>query len=1172
MTQDEKDAPAGLLGLVVDRPVAVTMIFLAVAVFGWVSFQRLSLTLLPRISYPSLTVRTEFPGSAPAEVEELVTKPLESNLAVISNLSSYRSISRAGVSDLILEFEWDTDMNFATQDVREKVDLVRAFLPQDVAKPLILKYDPTLDPIMRLGLSGDTDLTRTRFQAEERIKKELESIPGVAAVRVRGGFESEVRVELDERALRRLDVTVAQIQQRLAEENVNLPSGLIREGDVEYLVRTLNQFKTVAEIRALIIEERDGAVIRLGDLALVDRDDKEPDVITRIDGEPSVELAVYKEDAANIVAVANRVKEAVFGGDWRARLAGETPKARATRGPGQDELARLTRSRPLAERLPEGMSIRLLSDQSRFIENSISEVKWTGILGALVAIAVLLAFLRDLTATTIIAVAIPISVIATFGPMMSFDVSLNIMSLGGLALGIGMLVDASIVVLESIDRCKREGDDLRPAAIRGTREVAGAVTASVLTTIAVFFPIVFVEGIAGEIFKDQSLTVVFSLLASLAVALLFIPMLAARKITAPARREPRARLRGAFTLIGQRLAARPGLIAGLERYAAGLQRSGRVGRVLRLPLAPFLLLWLSFGFALEMTGRVLFTLTALAALVIGGLLWAIHAALRLLAWPFAFVFDRGYALIEAGYTLVLRLALGQRLLVVMLAIALSWLAWTRLGRIGIDLVPALHSGELIVEAPQPVGSSLMATAAVTEEIEARIDRLRAERDDLVLLGHASAVGVARDEIAPAGEGPHTAKIYLSLPIVPDMEVAESRLIEALRAELSQMAEVSELAFEAPKLFTFKNPIEVQVKGDDLERIDRLGRRIEAAMRAIAGLDDVRSTVQEGSPEFVIEYDRLRLAERGLRLADAAGQLRDKIKGIVPTRYSVPGEARKIDVLVKIPEERVGSAQALGDIEVGRSNGRPVLLGEVASIVQGRGPAEIRRIGGQRSVVLSASNHGVDLKTAAGQIRAAVDAIRDDHPADFRGVVVEVSGQSEEAEHSTQELLFALALALVLVYIVMASQFESLLDPLIIMVSSIFAGVGAIFALDWLGIAASVVVFIGGIMLAGIVVNNAIVLIDRIERLRRGGMDKHAAIVAAGEQRLRPILMTTLTTVLGLVPMAMSTGEGAEMRMPMAVTVIAGLSTSTLLTLVIIPVVYSLAHGLTDRFRRPGAGS
>ncbi len=1170
---DPKDKPAGLLGLVVDRPVAVTMIFLAVAVFGWISFKRLSLTLLPRISYPSLTVRTEFPGSAPAEVEELVTKPLESNLAVISNLTSFRSISRAGISDLILEFEWDTDMNFAAQDVREKVDLVRAFLPQDVGKPLLLKYDPTLDPIMRLGLHGSVDLTRTRYQAEERLKKELESIPGVAAVRVRGGFESEIRVEIDEQALRRLQVTIGQIQQRLAEENINLASGLIREGDVEYLVRTLNEFKTVADIRDLVIDERDGALIRLGDIARVERAEKEPDVITRIDGENSVEIAIYKEDSANIVAVAQRVKERVFGRSWRSdlvggELRGDRARAEPSRGDGGDTgaLGGFKTGRALADQLPAGIAVRLLSDQSRFIENSVKEVQWTDILGAIVAIAVLLAFLRDLTATTIIAVAIPISVIATFGPMMSFDVSLNIMSLGGLALGIGMLVDASIVVLESIDRCKREGDGLRRAAIRGTREVAGAVTASVLTTIAVFFPIVFVEGIAGEIFKDQSLTVVFSLLASLTVALVFIPMLAARKLAAGSSDGLRERLGSSGRILRRRLFSRPTAVGSMAAYFGRIGRAGPIGRAALVIAALPVLLWFVFALLLELAGRIVFAIAAATMIALGLVLAAARRGLALLLAPLAYLFDQGYSLIEKGYSLLLRGALAQRLLVVAAAIALAFLAWTKLDDVGIDLVPELHSGELIVEAPQPVGTSLLTTAAVTERVENRITRAWKDRGDIVLLGHASAVGVARDEIAPAGEGPHTAKIYLTLPIEPDMARAEQRVIEVLREEIGRMAEVSELAFDSPQLFTFKNPIEVQVKGDDLERIDRVGRLIEEAMRRIDGLDDVRSTIQEGSPEYVIEYDRVRLAERGLRLADAATQLRDKIKGVIPTRYSVPGEARKIDVLVKIPEERIGSTAALGDIEVGLAGAAPVRLAEVADIVQGRGPAEVRRIGGQRSVVLSATNDGIDLKTAAARIRAAVAEVRSERPGDFRGVAVEVSGQSEEAERSTRELLFALALALVLVYIVMASQFESLLDPLIIMVSSIFAGVGAVFALLWLGIAASVVVFIGGIMLAGIVVNNAIVLIDRIERLRRRGMDKHEAIVTAGEQRLRPILMTTLTTVLGLVPMAISTGEGAEMRVPMAVTVIAGLSSSTLLTLVIIPVVYSLAHGISDRFR------
>jgi hydrophobic/amphiphilic exporter-1 (mainly G- bacteria), HAE1 family len=1199
---------ATLVELAVDRPVAVTMIVLAVAVFGFVSFQKLSQTLLPRISYPSLTVRTEYEGAAPAEVEELITKVLESNLSVTSRLNGYRSISRAGVSDIILEFEWDTNMSFAAQDVREKVDQVRPLLPRDAEKPLLLKYDPTLDPIMRLGLYGD-DLTRMRFLAEERLKEKLESLPGVAAVRVRGGFESEIRVDLNEVELRRNRVSLASIQQRLQEENVNLASGVLREGDVEYLVRTLNEFRSIEEIRKLVVARREGEDILLEDVAVVRLGAKEADVVTRINGQPSVEIAIYKEDAGNIVEVAHGVKRAVFGPFWReAMKGGELDRDEARRlareakarsggdrsgddrggrgrrgrqgggGPGGESIVQDDKLPALVDDLADGTHLRLLSDQSRFVERSIAEVQETGIYGAFFAILVLLLFLRRPVSTLIIAFAIPISIVATFGPMMQFDVTLNVMSLGGLALGIGMLVDASIVVLESIDRCRREGDSLRAAAIRGTREVGGAVVASVLTTVAVFLPIVFVEGVAGEIFKDQSLTVVFSLLASLVVALFFIPMLAARSFNrdlAPdERRSVGQRMGDYIGVFRARVLSHPlevGAGASIRGYFRSTVRRGGWHRVLGIVILPLALPVFAIQILLEVIGRVLTALLLMSVAVLGlvlGLLWKL---LGLIARPIAWLFDRVYGAIEAAYPWVIRGALKLRFLVVAAALMLGWLAWNQLDRIGLELVPEMHGGELIVEAPQKIGSSLETTSARTRAVEQALDGL-AEKGAIETLGYSTAIGVARDELAPPGEGPHTAKIYLRLPIVPDMARAEDEATARIRDSLQDVATVGELGFSTPKLFSFQNPLEIQVKGEKLEAIEVIGRRLEARLRKEDFLRDLKSTVREGSPEYIINYDRVLLAEFGLTLNQAATAVRDKIKGVVPTKYSVPEEGRKIDVLLKIPEDRMVEIDALRNLQVNAGDQDPVRLSDVATIRQGRGPSEVRRIGGERAVFLTAAPRDSDLAAAAARIENIVAEMRAEDPTQFQGIAVRIGGQTAEAERSQTELGFALLLALILVYIVMASQFESLLDPLVIMVSSVFAGVGAVFALAWLGIAASVVVFIGGIMLAGIVVNNAIVLIDNINRLYRGGMPRREAIVSGARMRLRPILMTTLTTVLGLIPMALSTGEGAEMRVPMAVTVIAGLTSSTVLTLVIIPVVYSLAHGFTERLSGlfPGA--
>ena len=504
------------------------MVVLAVCVFGWVSYQRLSLNLMPDISYPTLTVRTEYPGTAPEEVETLLSRPLEQELGIVPHLVNISSISKAGQSDIILEFEWDTDMNAMSQEIREKAD--RVWLPQDAEKPLLLRYDPSLDPIMRIGLHGPHDLYALRYLAEHEIKRELEALAGVAAVKIKGGLEEEIHVALNERQISVMGLDINQINNRLAQNNVNLPGGNLREGQVEYLIRTLNEFATVDEIAELIVARQGDADIYLRDIAEVVRSHKDREIITRVNGKESVEIEIYKEGDANIVAVAERVRNTLFGlpqqreyVEQKAREAQEMAqrseeqkkqerdeaekKQEAEKAAGkkneeeqqkelqakkQEEarkaMEHLRMTDFIGHRLPPGAKLELLSDQSGFIKNSISEVQISAIIGGTMAVLVLFVFLRNVVHTLIVGLTIPVSIMATFAPMYMFDVSLNIMSLGGLALGVGMLVDNSIVVLESIFRCREEGDDLIQATIRGTREVGTAVFASTLTTITVFFP------------------------------------------------------------------------------------------------------------------------------------------------------------------------------------------------------------------------------------------------------------------------------------------------------------------------------------------------------------------------------------------------------------------------------------------------------------------------------------------------------------------------------------------------------------------------------------------------------------------------------------------------------------------------------------------------------------
>ncbi|MBM3853715.1 MAG: efflux RND transporter permease subunit, partial [Verrucomicrobia bacterium] len=543
--------------LVVRRPVAILMVTLAVCVFGFVSYRRLALTLMPDMSYPTLTVRTMYPGTAPEDMENVVARPLEQQLGVIPKLVSISSVSKAGQSDVILEFQWKTDMDLAAQEVREKIDRLR--LPDGAQRPLLLHFDPSLDPILRLGLAGPQSLYELRYLAEHDVKRRLESLPGVAAIQIKGGLEEQFLVALEESKLAALKLDLNQIATRLQQGNVNLSGGRLSEGQTEYLIRTLNEFRSIEEIGQLIIGRQNNVDLRLRDVATITRFHEDRQVITRVNGQESVEIEVFKEADANVLVVAEAVRHALLGTpeqqEYVANLRRQaTPPPTApilSRGKTKERAPPTAKRRPapgdlvaaarlqaqrvldhrrltdfLAYQLPAGTAVQVLSDQSIFIKNSIDEVRSNAILGGLIAVVVLYLFLRNVTQTLIVGLCIPISILATFAPMHLAGITLNIISLGGLALGVGNLVDNAIVVLESVFRCREEGDPPLVAVVRGTSEVAMPVVASTLTTVAVFFPIVFVEGVAGQVFGDLALAVVFSQIASLIAALYLIPMLA----------------------------------------------------------------------------------------------------------------------------------------------------------------------------------------------------------------------------------------------------------------------------------------------------------------------------------------------------------------------------------------------------------------------------------------------------------------------------------------------------------------------------------------------------------------------------------------------------------------------------------------------------------------------
>ncbi|MCK6448747.1 MAG: efflux RND transporter permease subunit [Planctomycetes bacterium] len=1116
----------GLIDVVVTRPVAVTMFMVSLAVFGFVSFGKLPMDLLPEISYPTLTVRTTFPGAAPEDVEDRISERIQEQLSTLPKLVRLVSISRAETSDIVLDFDWGTNMTFAVQDVRDKLDGV--FLPQGAERPLILRYDPNRDPILRIGLSTsreldpDRALMQLRWIAENRVKRELESIAGVAAVQVRGGLEEEIRVRVDPFKMAAQNLDPQALAQRLAAENINASGGSVREGSTEYLVRTLNEFQDIAEIENLAIVRRGDAVIRVRDVATVERTHAEREVISRLSGKEMVEVAIYREAGANIVELADAVKKKVFGDEDQQRVAKEVEKRGKNPTLNFDEREKTAF---LAHRYRDDAHFDVLSDQSTFIRSSIDGVKEAGWVGGVLAIAIIWLALRRLAPTLIIGVSLPLSVIVTFAPMYLWDVSLNIMSLGGLALGVGMVVDNAIVVLESITRCRDEGDPLGRAAVRGTREVFGAITASTLTSICVFAPIVFVHGIAGRIFGDQATTVVVSLSASLLVAAIFIPMLAARR----------------FLAGGASWSAQDGGVPNVpptvpwyahvrEGTAAGAYRSG-----VALPLATF----------------------AGGARVVAVFLWALYWLFRVLTWPFGWLHDRMWHAIERAYPRFLRGALAAPWLVVLAVLGLAAFSVQRASTLGIELLPEIHQGEFTIHVGLAVGSPLENTDGVLARLETGVRAL----DGVALT--ALTVGVEKDTLTREIEGKHTARLTVRMKPDAFTPQTEEALLARVRELVGADPAVRSLEVSRPTPFALEAPVQIEVLGHDLSKLQRVAADVVASLAGIEGLADVRSSVRPGHPEALVVFDRDKTLEYGLDLQQVSNLVRDQVLGNVSTRFN-EGDDR-IDVRVMGDEIMLGNVERVLELVVNPASATPVPLHAVAKVVRADGPAEIRRIGNTRAVVVSAATTGLDLGGVNRRIENALSKV--EVPND---VVVQLGGKKRELDDARSNMIFALALAMFLVYVVMAVQFESIVQPLIILVSVPLAAVGVIFTLDVLGLPLSVVVFLGLILLAGIVVNNAIVLLDRVNQQRARGVSVYDALVEAGQTRLRPIYMTAMTTVVGLLPMtgwlswipglsSLGAGEGAELNRPLSITVISGLSVSTLLTLVVIPVVYHLVY-------------
>jgi len=1071
-----------IVSTVVKRPVTVAMFTLAVMLFGMVGFSRLSVSLLPDLSYPTLTVRTDNPGAAPAEIEQLISKPIEESVGVVKGIRKVHSISKAGKSDVVIEFEWGVAMNFATQNVREKLDIIA--LPKDVNKPIILRFNPALDPIIRLGLSTENThpraLKKIRTFAEQEIKRQLETISGVAAVQLGGGLQQEIQVVFDQEKAARRGITAQSIVSRIQSENINMSAGRVYDGQQEYLVRTVNQFVSLEQLGNMIVKQADGKTIYLKDIAQVIDGEKERTDITRINNNEAIELAIYKEGDANTVTVAKAVN---------------------------DKLAELK------ETLPDELTFTVIYDQSEFIVNAVDEVKSAAIIGGLLAMLILYLFLGNFFNTIIISLAIPISIIATFNLMFANNISLNIMSLGGIALAVGLLVDNAIVVLENIARYREKGASIIEAAIKGTDEVSGAVIASTLTTLAVFFPLAFVTGFAGQLFSDQAMTVTFALLASLIVALTLIPMLASRQFSQDKTSENDSNSHDEALEI--------------ETSDAPLTtRKKIVNVILKISAFPFLLI---FNYLPLFLTKILLLLSNLITKVVSFIFKPAHKV-------FSFYFEK----IASGYSKLLKLALHNRAVLVGLSLVFAVGVMSLLPKIAVELVPEVAKSEFTIELTLPQGTPIYVTDKRLKDLAATI-----AEDDRVKHSYSLAGSGSLMMSSASKGGENWGQLLVALKSSDDIEAVKS----VVRAKVAQMADVrAEIA--QTEMFTTERPLQIILSGYDLVGLKKYSDQLMQKMSMDNQFIDLNNSLRAGQPELKISFDNERLASLELKASDIAGQLVTKIAGSVASKYNL--QDRQVDILVRADESSRSSAEAIRQLTVNSQQAKSLPLAAVADITESIGPNEINRIDQSRVAIISASLAFGDLSEAAAK---AEDLVRELYlPFNIKA---KVAGQNEEMESSFSSLMMALALAVFLVYLVMASQFESLLNPFIILFSIPLAVLGSVLGLYVTGTNISVIVLIGVIMLTGIVVNNAIVLVDRINQLRHQGVDKLVAIMEASRSRFRPIIMTSLTTILGLAPLAFSSGEGAELRAPLAITVMSGLLVATMLTLLLIPVLYSL---------------
>jgi HAE1 family hydrophobic/amphiphilic exporter-1 len=1007
----------------VNRPILTTIIFLIMITLGIVSFSRLSIDLMPEITYPTISVSTDYGNVGPQEMEESISRPIEEALSAVQRVEEITSSSTEGRSNVRVLFNWGTDLDVASNDIRDRIDRVMGRLPDDIERPSIRKFDLSAFPVMYLGVSGNLNPLDLRQIVENQVKYRIERVPGVAAVEIRGGLYREIHIDLKAAQLKALGISTDAIISALRSENRNVPAGLYERGNMELLVRTLGEYHNLDEIRNTVITTRNGTPIQIRDVANVEDSWEEIRQYVRFNGKPGLRISINKQSGANTVNVAEGIRA---------------------------EVERIKRDIPQIQIIP-------IFDTSVYIKQSIRNVGNSTLLGGFLAIIILFLFLRNMSSTMIIATAIPISIVATFGLMYFSGFTLNIMTFGGLALGIGMLVDNAIVVLENIYRHREGGATYIQSSLDGTSEVWSAIVASTLTTIVVFFPVVFIRGMAGIMFQQMAYVVSFSLFCSLVVALTLIPMLTSRFL----------RFQSSEEYKDQNI---------LHKIYAYSEKT-------------FLRIEERYS--------------------------------RLLDWAFK---HKKTVLIGVGVLFVFSVVLIRF--------------------IGVELMPSADEGEVRLDLEMAVGSRLDLVDQTAYAVEEIVNK---NVPEAVMMYTSAGGGGFRSS------GGHTAEIRISLVPRSERRRSSEQIANDLRRLLSDMPGVTIRTRAGQGMFlmrmgtTSANSVEVEIRGYDLETGQILAQRVNELIKNIPGITDTRISREEGSPEQVIRIDRQKAADLGLGVTRIGDALQTAIGGSPASYYREGGKQYRI--LVRLSEEDRRDLEELLDLTVINNRGEPVILRNVVEAVHQEGPVRIERKDQERIITIDANFTGRDMGSIISDIRKQIQTIP--VPKDF---AILFGGDYEEQQKAFRELLFGLILAIFLVYMVMAGQFESFRDPFVVLFSIPMGIIGVVLTMILTKTIFSMQAFIGCIIL----VNNAILLVDYTNQLRRNqGMPLMEAIRLAGSRRLRPILMTTLTTVLGLLPLSFGLGEGGETQAPLARVVIGGLLSSTLITLVLIPVVYSI---------------